>query len=741
MGRLRARLGGTVAIIVGLVILVLTGYIAIIRDTGANPAGSPGALRDLDAGEQVTAALAERPNERRVMLSPGKEGALKGEGLKEAGSIHGIVIAHNEAPIEGALVEALGREVEDVTALDLSGLVKRTVFATVRTGTDGRFVLKAEEGRPFTIRASAAGYASTERPLVFVGDSVSLRLELACAVNGKVLVVNEGQPIIGAWVGARVSGEVVAETTTGNGGTFRLEGLAPGRVTVIARAAEGVAEGITVVLSPGQDGWAKLELRPGYTIEGTVTDALSGTPIVGARVGWSWWLDRAVTTDAGGRYTFRGYIRDLGHNPKRNDLVAEAAGYGRVEKRVPTPVQTTIPLDFALTPARKCVGVVTDRSGVPVSGAYVAAVATRASAIGEEWESRSSSSRGDGSFIIEDLRPDLPHVLVVGKPGYATGTYPFPSNEFTSSIVDVGSVQLYAPGVIGGRVLNGDDRPMEGVRVSLKCVAATATVAVEAVPGVGNWLLEHFVGTRYRYSRAGGRFSFGALPPGTYELEVDVNSLGIGSAVRVNLDLIEAGRIDDVLLRVKREGLFVSGSVMDVEKKPVGNVPLQLRANVGGIANWSVSCRSNPDGRFVFAGLQDARYDLALVRFVHDPSGPKSDYFMPPIRDISPEESVAYDLLVTLLPATAFRGRIIDGAGNAVVDARVRVAIPEFAWMAETFTDGEGFFRSWVPEELVLDIEAIPPGHSFLTAEPELRHQMTGIHPSRSDVVIEMDID
>ena len=55
----------------------------------------------------------------------------------------------------------------------------------------------------------------------------------------------------------------------------------------------------------------KLILRPARVLRGRVTDAATGGPVAGARVGMNWTLERAVTTKDDGSYELPGSLINL----------------------------------------------------------------------------------------------------------------------------------------------------------------------------------------------------------------------------------------------------------------------------------------------------------------------------------------------------------------------------------------------------------------------------------------------
>src|SRR5262249_36931455 len=130
------------------------------------------------------------------------------------------------------------------------------------------------------------------------------------SIHGAVTDAVSNQPLAGATVvvtradsGLTLTG--VADLTTASDGTFQLSGLAPGSYLLSATAA-GHAVGMqTVTLSGGAP--VTLALAAQGTLEGTITDAVTGQPVNGANVELinnTSSTNASSTTDATGKYSF-----------------------------------------------------------------------------------------------------------------------------------------------------------------------------------------------------------------------------------------------------------------------------------------------------------------------------------------------------------------------------------------------------------------------------------------------------
>ena len=120
---------------------------------------------------------------------------------------------------------------------------------------------------------------------------------------------------------------------TDGDGRFRFDRLPAGDYWCVVEPDEARSppEWLERTLAPGDTWTIDVALDPGVELSGTVTDAITGKPIAGARIGEGWTLVKGVTSAADGRYVMRGY-GEAGQ-PQKIDLCCTAPGYERVSLR------------------------------------------------------------------------------------------------------------------------------------------------------------------------------------------------------------------------------------------------------------------------------------------------------------------------------------------------------------------------------------------------------------------------
>ncbi len=197
------------------------------------------------------------------------------------------------------------------------------------SGADGRFQIAASRHflEKFQLRVARDGYGAVHSPgrIGDAKDSVILAGDVpmspASTLEGRVVDLH-GAPAAGVplWIRLRPAPEECApgfhvrdsaSVTTTADGSFRIEGLAPGRVDAMHTSATPYElafgpQGLTLHRGQGR-AYLEIVVRPRAVLEGVVLDA-RGTPVADATVIWRDARDgsrrsaRATATGADGRF-------------------------------------------------------------------------------------------------------------------------------------------------------------------------------------------------------------------------------------------------------------------------------------------------------------------------------------------------------------------------------------------------------------------------------------------------------
>ena len=203
-----------------------------------------------------------------------------------------------------------GRALDAETGRPLSGLSVRARLvngndnAWADTGFDGTYTLQGIPEGTLEIIVDGSGYIQERRDLEIEARTqirdFDISLTLGGSISGTLIDGETGLPLSNLEVHAEItaSGSHVAWERTDAEGRFVLRGLAPGEIYVLVEGQGYHPQRLTVTVS-GQETVASgdLELGPGGTITGRVTDAATGNPVSGITVREKW-VDEDFNSEA-----------------------------------------------------------------------------------------------------------------------------------------------------------------------------------------------------------------------------------------------------------------------------------------------------------------------------------------------------------------------------------------------------------------------------------------------------------
>ena len=191
---------------------------------------------------------------------------------------------------------------------DLDG-VSEGSFTTSTVGGD--FILRGLPGGTYGLSIFRSGYARYESEVVVgAGEAVDLgEIDLlpGAKIRGQVSSLLADFPSDDAVVGVFQGTQRIAGALPDEAGSFLIEGLEPGSYTVrVLNAPLGLSPDVSLTVAAGEEiSGVSLDVFPGATISGTVTDSVTGDPL--ARVPVIVYApdgrEAAVYTDDDGRYS------------------------------------------------------------------------------------------------------------------------------------------------------------------------------------------------------------------------------------------------------------------------------------------------------------------------------------------------------------------------------------------------------------------------------------------------------
>lgn len=542
-------------------------------------------------------------------VQPGAEGVTVRLGA--AATLRGVVVSSADGkPVADATVLRKGK------AARASGNPFLERFArdpSVTTGPDGSFEIGSLAPGQYEVWARAKGYAESVRAKVqatadAVTDGLSLALPPGASVTGRMLRKADGTPVEGGLVFVRADGpaaglppvdptEILGDAPsapadsvsarTAADGTFTLDGLTPGKVTMEARGAGFAPRTLAATDVPASN--VIVEMSAGGTLEGTVFDK-DGRPLEGA----------TVIMQQGMMGT--GFTRTA---------TSDRAGVYRIE-RIPPGSFTAMMLD----------------SESPMGMSGMKSVAIRDSeTTRHDFGKPAAGSPVEGSVIADGKPMDGATVMLLGGPGGmqmaqtdATGRFRFDHAEAGEYSVMVQSgamgggsqttkVKVLADGTVANVSLELSTLAVEGTVVdaeSGKPVAFAQAVLLASGGSAGASMEEVFARQKGQaFSDASGRFRIAGAPKGSFtlrvtaagfaEAEIEGVSPG-GAAVRVSMS----------------RGLEFTATVLGPDGKPVASasvIPEDANGRQALAFDMTMTKTTGADGVARFR-LQPGRYVL-----------------------------------------------------------------------------------------------------------------------------------
>jgi protocatechuate 3,4-dioxygenase beta subunit len=259
----------------------------------------------------------------------------------------------------------------------------------VVTDEDGRARLPLARSARSKVRAAKDGYTAIEdRIPVRSGTETAVVLYRAGSVEGRVLMADGRPAPAGLIIWAGTEGyDVPRDQHTGPGGTFSIDALVPGKVSVWFHNGPFSLGHFEVDLEPGRAILGiEHRLTPQDTLRGIVREEGSGAPIPGVVVGSAeYWVysSAGIVTDADGRWIVDwvepdrpDWKRDIGfsHPDYRVHRELIRAGTRQVEVFL-TPavgVWTHDPdIEIPEADAEEWTLTITDPAGEPIPDAWV----------------------------------------------------------------------------------------------------------------------------------------------------------------------------------------------------------------------------------------------------------------------------------------------------------------------------------------------------------------------------------
>lgn len=360
------------------------------------------------------------------------------------------------------------------------------------------------------------------------------------AIEGTVIDAVSSLPIEGAIVMARGSFDGGQggnhghhPVVTDQDGVYLIEDLEEGEYTLRCGAADYLLATLSVVVVEGQTTVQDIALEPLTfgSVDGLVTDAVTGLPIAGARVmlrpiheagadgDWHW---LSAVTGVDGMYFIENVIageyeataRAFGYLPNEPVLVSVSDG-------------ATSTVDLALDPLAfgSAEGTVTDSAtGDPIDGARVSLIRNwsgEGSGDQPDWGWNHTVTDENGFYRFDDVEVSVYKVTAFAN-GYTRGEAEIEVLDGQTTVADLALSPLVFGSVEGTVTDAANDEPIE------RALVVIMPNWMEGIGGHGGWWMAR--------TDENGLYRFDEVPAGEYRMMVFARTFMRGSA---DLEVLE----------------------------------------------------------------------------------------------------------------------------------------------------------------------------------------------------------
>ncbi|WP_281658304.1 carboxypeptidase regulatory-like domain-containing protein [Halobacillus sp. Cin3] len=487
------------------------------------------------------------------------------------GAIAGQVLDPDRVPLTGASVRVFPSR----------GLLP---IATLVTDGTGSFSISSLTPGSYLLVATSENYSTSQTGVtVYPNETSSATILLSptpAGISGNVRSLS-GTPVPNASVVVLDQNETVLESTVTDGdGNYGFSNLPPGNLQVVVRAADFAGATQGVILETGdqiEHVDFVLNLNPG-SVQGQVTDAVTGLPVVGAiavirTVAGVPVIVASSSTDENGNYFIDGLASGS------YSISCAASGYAVTTVGAIVGSGQTTTADLSLSPVvGTVIGVVTDPDGLPILDSRIEI------RVFDQAGNLIETVLGDalGEFSVSDLSPGS-YTLSVTAPDYAATTVGVTIEAGETSIVGI-PLGLTPARVLGQVIDAATLDPIGGALITV--------TDVNGLPITG------------AVTDSEGNFSISGLPPSPMIISAVAANYGAASAAV----LLSPGAVVTTTLALQPNPGGVAGSVSSEDSgDPIVGAVVEIIDRTGALIATVVT---DPDGAFQFSGLATGVYRL-----------------------------------------------------------------------------------------------------------------------------------
>ena len=574
-------------------------------------------------------------------------------------------------------VEISGRVVREGSGVEN---VRLHIFApgaepvNATTAEDGSFTLSGLAPGPVQLML-VSQFTREQRSVTAPTRDLVIELPPGGRVTGRVVDQSSGKPLTDFQAGISLSrsggGRVMLmppqlEPFTSDDGTFTLENVPAGAMTLVAEAPGYASGRANVTIEEGktvED--VEVALQPAVRLYGRVTGA-DGGPLAGVEVspapaavsgggGAFGFMSDSATTNAAGEYSLDGLTAGEATFLFQHDAHASS-------RKTVTLRGSETRLDAQLAAGRPVRGMVVDEGGAPVADAQV-------EVMGSATFDRASTNP-KGEFEFKSLEPGR-YRINASKAGLV-------STSLDGVDISEGTpirIELKTGATLYGRITGLAPEEYAQTRILASAGPSRGTATVDSS---GNYRLQ-------------------GAPTGTVRVTAHVVSRG-GPSRSSTTQTVELSTGASRQLDLEfRNDVVIEGKVTR-DGQPLGQVNVSFIPRVQGSGSFA-SVQTGDDGSYRLTGVEDGHYSVNVF---------DQRQFISHSTTHEVRGSGRFDIVITTSPV---RGRVIDvGTGEPLGDVSVQLR-------SNAPTSGPGGVRSSLTDvQGQFSFDAVSEGGYTLTA-------------------------
>lgn len=602
---------------------------------------------------------------RTTTITAGQTQVLNVTLQPQPGSVTGTVLSQDGTPLNGATIKLIDQF--------------NTVITTVTTNAQGQYTISSVTPGQYSITVSASNFQSQSRGVTINSGQTTVSNFTLIPSPGTVtgtITGSAGTPIEVAVIEVLDSGSnVIASTTSNAQGQYTINQLAPGTFRLRATAQNFQTSLLGFTIQAGQTTNQNIVLQPSPgTLTGTLTDAQTGNPLIGASVNVVNQANVTIATaitNAQGQYT----IANLA--PGTYTVTFGQQGYASQTVGTVIKANTTTTLSTALNQNVGVIaGTVTNNQGTPLIGTVINVFLNNNLVA-------SVNTNETGTYTIPNLAPGNYTVNALAQ-NFQSQVKGAQVSAFQTTTVNFALIP--DPGVLTGTIIDTNGNTVSGTIINVRTNAGGAVI--------GNAV-----------SDQSGLYTVPNLAPGNYIVTATAPNLQTASQGTT----IPSNQTTTLNFTLAFSPVTITGIILNQQTgESIAGAQIQVRildANGAVVAN----VLANQQGIFEVPQLAPGTYTI----FATAPN------FQTNFASVNVPPGSQPNIQISLVPSPGYIvGQVVNTiTGDPIGGATISVVNQNNIQLKTVLTDSQGNYT----------IEGLPPGsYNLVVSATDFQSNVTG---------------